>query len=141
MSNNILDVFLPQLWMERWKSYPYSLYPDYAFCDRLPWSKNVVEEQDAHHQVLFASMDTRYDVHSNLGLWPEYHYELNTGHNNFVYAYSGLDDPVCIKERMSRLLADSHSDDNFVLDRPGLLELTLFGSLPSLLPVEIDAQR
>jgi hypothetical protein len=23
---------------------PFSLYPDYDFCDRLPWSKNVVEE-------------------------------------------------------------------------------------------------
>ena len=77
----------------------------------MPWSKNVVEERDAPPQVLFASMDTRYDVHSNLGIWLEYHYELYPEENKFVFSYSGLDDPVWIKERVSHLLADSLGDD------------------------------
>lgn len=100
---------------------PYALYADYAFCGRLPWSKNVVEERDAPPQVVFASMDTRYDVHSNLGIWLEYHYELYPGENEFVFSYSGLDDPIRIKERMSRLLTDSLADSDFILDRPGLV--------------------
>ena len=48
--------------------HPYPLYADYAFCNRLPWSKDVVEECDAPPQVFCASMDTRYDMHSNLGI-------------------------------------------------------------------------
>jgi hypothetical protein len=87
----------------------------------LPWSKNVIEEQDAPLQVLFTSTDTRYDVHSNLGLWLEYHYELCPGENECVFSYYGLDEPIGITERMSLLLADSHSDDDFVLDGPGLV--------------------
>ena len=100
---------------------PYGLYADYAFCGRLLWSKNVVKERDAPPQVLFASMETRYDVHSNLGIWLEYHYELYPSENEFVFSYSGLDDPIRIKERMSHLLADSLADNDFVLDRPGLV--------------------
>ena len=79
------------------------------------------KRSDAPPQVVFASMDTRYDVHSNLGIWLEYHYELYPGENEFVFSYSGLDDPIRIKERMSRLLTDSLADIDFILDRPGLV--------------------
>jgi hypothetical protein len=100
---------------------PYQLYPDYGICGRLPWSKNVVDERDVPPQVLLAAMDSRYDVHSNLGLWLEYHYEQYPGENEFVFGYNGLDDPIRIKEKISCLLRDSLQDDEFVFDRPGLL--------------------
>ena len=99
----------------------YTMYPEFGVWARLPWSKNVVEERDAPPQVLLASMDTRYDCISNLGLWLEYHYELNPGANEFIFAYSGLDDPIRIKERLRRQLTDVLKGDEFVMDREGLL--------------------
>jgi len=47
----------------------------------------VVDERDCPHQVLIGAMDTRYDVLSNLGVWLEFHFELNPGENDFVFAY------------------------------------------------------
>ncbi len=38
-----------------------------------------------------------------------------------MFGYNGLDDPIRIKEKISRLLRDSLQDDEFVFDRPGLL--------------------
>ena len=80
----------------------YTMFPEFGVWARLPWSKNVVEERDAPPQVLLASMDTRYDCISNLGLWLEYHYKLNPGENEFIFAYSGLDEPIEIQERLCR---------------------------------------
>jgi hypothetical protein len=99
----------------------YTIYPEFGVWARLSWSKNVVEERDAPPQVLFASMDTRYDCVSNLGLWLEYHYEVNPEENEFIFAYSGLDDPIRIKERLRRQLTDVLRGDEFVMDREGLL--------------------
>ncbi len=100
---------------------PYSLYPNYGVVGRLPWSKNVTEERDAPPQVIFGAMDTRYDFLSNGGLWLEYHYCVNPGQNEFIFGYEGLDDPIRIKARLSRLLADTLRDADFSLDRPGLV--------------------
>ncbi len=82
--------------------HPYPLYADYAFCNRLPWSKDVVEECDAPPHVFCASMDTRYDVYSNRGIWLKYHYELYQGENEFVFSYLALMTLFGFK-RMSRL--------------------------------------
>ena len=80
-----------------------------------------MEEKDAPPQVLLASMDTRYDCISNLGLSLEYHYELNTEEHEFSFAYSGLDDPIRIEERLRHQLTDVLKEDEFVMDREGLL--------------------
>ena len=69
---------------------PYSLYPKYGVVGRLPWSKNVTDERDAPPQVIFGTMDTRYDFRSNGGLWLEYHYMVNPGENEFIFGYEGL---------------------------------------------------
>ena len=56
---------------------PFDLYPNYRVVGGLPWSKNVTDERDTQFQVIFGAMDTRYDFHSNGGLWQEYHYMVN----------------------------------------------------------------
>ena len=66
-------------------------------------------------------MDTRYDVLSNLGLWLEYHFELNPGENEFIFGYSGLNDPIRIKERLARQLKEILLSDSFMSTRAGLL--------------------
>ena len=99
----------------------YSSYPDWCITARLNWSKNVVDERDCPNQVLMGAMDTRYDVLSNLGVWLEYHFELNPGENDFVFGYSGLDDPIRIKERLARQLKDILLSDSFMAARAGLL--------------------
>ena len=83
--------------------------------------KNVTDERDAPPQVIFGAMDTRFDFLSNDGLWLEYHYMVNPGENEFIFGYEGLDDPIQIKERLSRLLGDTLRDTDFNLDRPGLV--------------------
>ncbi len=99
----------------------YAAYPDWCITGKLNWSKNVVDERDCPHQVLIGAMDTRYDVLSNLGLWLEYHFELNPGENEFVFGYSGLDDPIRIKERLARQLKEILLSDSFMSVRAGLL--------------------
>ena len=84
----------------------YPLIPEFGVITKLPWSKNVYGECDAPPQVLFDAMDPCYDVHSNLGIWLGYHYKLNQGVNEFIFGYQGLDDPIRIKERISKLLID-----------------------------------
>jgi hypothetical protein len=66
-------------------------------------------------------MDTRYDVLSDLGVWLEYHFELSQGDNEFVFGYSGLDDPIRIKEHLSHQLKDILLSDSFMAARAGLL--------------------
>ena len=38
-----------------------------------------------------------------------------------MFSDSGLDDSILIKKTTSRLLADSLADNDFILDRPGLV--------------------
>jgi hypothetical protein len=59
-------------------------------------------------------MDTRYDILSNLGLWFEYHFELHPGENELVFGYSGLDDPMRIKEHLARQLNEIVLSNSFV---------------------------
>ena len=99
----------------------YAAYPDWCITGKLNWSKNVVDERDCPHQVLIGAMDTRYDVLLNLGLWLKYHFELNPGENEFVFGYSGLDDPIRIKERLARQLKEILLSDSFMCARAGLL--------------------
>jgi hypothetical protein len=99
----------------------YAAYPDWCITGKLNWSKNVVDERDCPHQVLIGAMDTRYDVLSNLGLWLEYHFELNPGENEFIFGYSGLNDPIRIKERLARQLKEILLSDSFMSTRAGLL--------------------
>ena len=66
-------------------------------------------------------MDTCYDVHSNLGLWLEFHLEHNPEDNEFLFGYDGLDNPIRIKERLSCFMHDTMSRDSFQLDSPGLV--------------------
>jgi len=49
-------------------------------------------------------MDPEYDVLSALGLWSEYHCQTNPQPNEFIFGSCSLDDPVCIKKLMSRIL-------------------------------------
>ena len=81
----------------------------------------MVNERDCPNQVLIGAMDTRYDVLSNLGVWLEFHIELNPGENDFVFAYSGLDDPMRIKERLAHQLKDILLSDSCMAARAGLL--------------------
>ena len=64
---------------------PCDQYPDYGFFGRLAWSKNVIEERDSPLQILFGAMDTRFCSQANLAVWLEYHFELNTESNDFVF--------------------------------------------------------
>ena len=80
--------------------YPYQIYPDYGMCGRLLWSENVGDERDAPTQVLLATIDTRYDVHSNLGLWLEYHFEQYHCKNVFVFGYNVVNDSICTKVKI-----------------------------------------
>lgn len=61
-------------------------------------------------------MDKRFDCLSNLGLWSEYHYELNPDANEFIFVHSGLDDSIRIKERLCLQLTDVLKGDDFVMD-------------------------
>ena len=81
----------------------------------------MVDERDGPNQVLIGAMDIRYDVLSNLGIRLEYHFELNPGDNEFVFGYSGLDDPIRIKECLSHQLKDILLSDSFMAARAGLL--------------------
>jgi hypothetical protein len=83
---------------------PYTLYPNYGVTACLCWSRNVTDERDAPDQVLFGAMDPKYDVLSALGLWSEYLCQTNPQPNEFIFGSCGLDDPVCIKKLMSRIL-------------------------------------
>ena len=71
--------------------------------------------------MIFGAMDTRYDVLSNLGLWLEYHFELNPGENEFIFGYSGLNDPIRIKERLAHQLKEILLSDSLMCARAGLL--------------------
>ena len=91
---------------------PYTLDPNYIVTARLCWSKNVTDERDAPDQILFGAMDPKYDVLSALGLWSEYHCQTNPEPNEFIFGCCGLDDPVRIKEQMSRVLKHILSEMN-----------------------------
>lgn len=64
-------------------------------------TKNVVDERDSLPQVVLDTIDTWYDVHSNVGFWLEYHCEHCSGENEFKFGYNGFDDPIHIKEKFS----------------------------------------
>ena len=66
----------------------YTMYPKFGVWARLLWSKMWLRKR-CSSTVLLASMYTRYDCISDLGLSLEYHYELNTGEHEFSFAYSG----------------------------------------------------
>ena len=51
----------------------------------------------------------------------KYYYELNPEANEFIFAYSGLDEPIQIQERLCHQLADVLRGDEFVVEREGLL--------------------
>jgi hypothetical protein len=84
----------------------YLSYPDKCITGHVNWSKNVVDERDCLNQAIIGTMDTRYDVLSNLGIWLDNHYELNPFENKFVFGYLGLDDPIRIKEHLPHQLKD-----------------------------------
>jgi hypothetical protein len=99
----------------------YEPYPDYGITARFPWSKNVSDERDAPRQPMYGAMDPRYCPLANLGPWLEYHYELFPNENAFIFSYSGLDDPIRIKERIRRVLGDALNGEGFQVDQIGLL--------------------
>jgi hypothetical protein len=62
-------------------------------------------------------MGRRYDCIFNLRLWLEYHCNINWEANEFIFAHSGLDEPIQIKERLHSQLIDDLRGDEFVIDR------------------------
>lgn len=97
-------------------------YPDYGFCARLIWCKNVREERDAPNQLILPAMNPLYDAHSNLGLWLEYEYELHGNEmNEYVFGYQGLHDPIRIKEQMQRLFSRTVNGRDFITEQTGKL--------------------
>jgi hypothetical protein len=96
---------------------PYASYPDWVYCARFPWSKNVVAKRDSPHQVLFGAMDPRYCLHANMGPWLEYHFELDLQKNELIFSYCGLDDPIRIKERVCGALNDVLRGAGFTVAR------------------------
>jgi len=105
---------------------PYSLFPNFGMVDgcQLPWSKNVMDRRDAPPHIIVCYGHT-YDFRSDEGLWLKYQFSLYTGSNEFIFAYEGLNDPICINERISisSLLSETLSAVYFTLNRPGLLRI------------------
>ena len=81
----------------------YFKYTDWAFIGRLVWNKNVREDQDAPLQLLLPAGNPSYNLHSLLGLWLEYHCEFFPKDNEFVFCVEGLEDPIQIKEKITKM--------------------------------------
>ena len=102
-------------------------YPSIALKARLNWTKNCTEEREAPWQTLLASMDTKFCVFLNVGLWLEASLEVEPGHMLSPYIFSFSNDynvPTGAEKtnaKVGRILnrlfkdhfGDLHDDRNF----------------------------
>lgn len=93
----------------------YPVFLQFGFTGRLAWSKDVTDKP----QLIIAAHDTHYDSHSSLRRWLECHYELDLNLNNeFMFAHHRLDDPICIKDKIPRLMRSTLNSQGFVIESP-----------------------
>ena len=78
---------------------------------------------------MFEAMDKHYDLSTGFGLWLEWRFEPCPHENEFVFCVDGLEDPVCIKEKLRMVLKLIIGSDKFVLREGGLLGPTVFVNL------------
>ena len=76
---------------------PYYAFQDYGLTAKLCWTKNTREERDSPARIFFGSRDWRYCVLLLLGVWLEYHFEMNPQENKFYFGFEGEMDPDSIK--------------------------------------------
>ena len=85
----------------------------FSLVSKLCWSKNIYEERDAPHQVLFGAAHIYYCCIVGLASWLEWWLSTDDyKHTQFMFGIDGLNDADCIKRRASTALKEILGEDH-----------------------------